>query len=117
MATNPDFNDLLSALSAERVYRALRTFGAPLADLTPDDLATPGTIFQIGVAPNRIDLLTSIDAVSFEEAWPRRSASTYGGVPIAILSVDDLLTNKRAVGRKQDLLDVERLENPEAGGD
>jgi hypothetical protein len=153
MATNPDFNDLLSALSAEgaeflivgahavmfytaprytkdldiwihstpenaeRVYRALRSFGAPLSDLTAADLATAGTIFQIGVAPNRIDILTSLDAVSFEEAWQRRSASTYGGVPIAILSVQDLLTNKRAVGRKQDLLDVERLENPAADDD
>ncbi len=148
MATNPDFNDLLSALSAEgaeflivgahavmfyttprytkdldvwvrpepdnaeRVYRALRAFGAPLSDLTAADLATPGTIFQIGVAPNRIDVLTSIDAVLFEDAWQRRTASTYGGVPISLLSVEDLLTNKRAVGRKQDLLDVERLENP-----
>ncbi len=153
MATNPDFNDLLSALSAEgaeflivgahavmfytaprytkdldiwvhstpenaeRVYRALRSFGAPLSDLTAADLATAGTIFQIGVAPNRIDILTSLDAVSFETAWQRRSTSTYGGVPIAILSVEDLLTNKRAVGRKQDLLDVERLENPAADDD
>lgn len=88
------------------------SFGAPLSDLTAADLATPGTIFQIGVAPNRVDVLTSIDAVSFEDAWKRRTASTYGGVPISLLSVEDLLTNKRAVGRKQDLLDVERLENP-----
>jgi len=146
MATNPDFRDLLSALSAEgaeflivgahavmlytaprytkdldiwvrptpenaaRVHRALVAFGAPMADLTVDDLATPGTIFQIGIAPNRVDILTSIEAVTFEEAWARRVSSAYGGVPIALLSLEDLLTNKRAVGRRQDLLDVEKLE-------
>jgi hypothetical protein len=96
--------------NAARVHRALRAFGAPMADLTVEDLASPGTIFQIGIAPNRVDVLTSIDAVTFEEAWPRRVASTYGGVPIALLSVEDLLTNKRAAGRRQDLLDVEQLE-------
>jgi hypothetical protein len=146
MATNPDFKDLLSALSdegaeflivgahavmlytaprytkdldiwvrptsenAERVYRALRVFGAPLHELTPGDLAVPGTIFQIGIAPNRIDILTSLEAVTFEEAWERRASSTYGGVPIALLSAEDLLKNKRAVGRPQDLVDVDRLE-------
>jgi hypothetical protein len=151
MATNPDFRDLLSALSAEgadfivvgahavmfhtsprytkdldvwvrptranaeRVHRALGVFGAPMADLTVDDLAVPGTIFQIGIAPNRVDIITSIDAVTFDEAWPRRVPSTYGGVRIALLSIDDLLTNKRAAGRKQDLLDVERLEQRKAG--
>jgi hypothetical protein len=151
MATNPDFRDLLSALSAEgadfivvgahavmfytsprytkdldiwvrptrenaeRVHRALRAFGAPMADLSADDLAIPGTIFQIGIAPNRIDILTSIDAVTFDDAWARRSSSTYGGVPIALLSVEDLLANKRAVGRRQDLFDVERLERQKTG--
>jgi hypothetical protein len=151
MATNPDFRDLLSALSAEgadfivvgahavmfhtsprytkdldvwvrptranaeRVHRALGVFGAPMADLTVDDLAVPGTIFQIGIAPNRVDIITSIDAVTFDEAWPRRVSSRYGGVPIALLSIDDLLTNKRAAGRTQDLLDVERLEKRKAG--
>ncbi len=59
--------------NAERVHRALRVFGAPMADLTADDLATPGTIFQIGIAPNRVDIITSIDAVIFDEglAAPR----------------------------------------------
>ena len=96
--------------NAERVHRALVRFGAPMSDLTVADLASPGTIFQIGIAPNRVDVITSIDAVDFEDAWTRRVASTYGGVSIALLSADDLLVNKRAVGRKQDLLDVELLE-------
>jgi hypothetical protein len=146
MATNPDFVDLLSALSdegaeyllvgahavmlyteprytkdldlwvrptgenAERVLRALRRFQAPLFDLTAEDLATPGTVFQIGIAPNRIDILTDIDGVSFDEAWSRRRPTTYGKVQLAALSMEDLLRNKRASGRPQDLLDVSRLE-------
>jgi hypothetical protein len=96
--------------NAAHVYKALQIFGAPLADLTIDDLATPGTVFQIGVAPNRIDILTEVTAVDFEGAWQRRLESTYGGVPISLLSIEDLLTNKRAVGRPQDLIDVEKLE-------
>ena len=98
-----------SKANAERVHRALERFGAPLSDLTVEDLAVPGTVFQIGVAPNRIDVLTSIEAVDFEPAYPRASVSTYGGVTIRLLSPEDLVTNKRAVGRKQDELDVEKL--------
>lgn len=146
MATNPDFRDLLSALSAEgadfivvgahavmfhttprytkdldvwvrpnegnaaRVHRALIAFGAPVSNLTVGDLAVRGTIFQIGVPPNRIDVLTSIDAVEFADAWPRAVTSQYGDVVIRLLSIEDLLANKRAVGRKQDAIDVENLE-------
>ena len=58
--------------NAERVYRALVRFGAPMANLTVHDLGVPGTLFQIGIAPNRVDVLTSIDGVGFEEAWNRR---------------------------------------------
>jgi hypothetical protein len=96
--------------NAGRVRRALIAFGAPVADLTLEDLSVTGTIFQIGVAPNRIDVLTSIEAVEFGDAYPRSVATTYGDVPIRVLSVEDLLTNKRAVGRKQDEIDVESLE-------
>lgn len=96
--------------NAERVYAALRDFGAPLVGLTIDDLSTPGVVFQIGVEPNRIDILTAIDGVTFDEAWSRRVPSTYGGVPIALLAMEDLIRNKRAAGRPQDLLDVAKLE-------
>ena len=96
--------------NAERVYRALGAFGAPLDQLSVDDLCVHETIFQIGVAPNRVDVLTSIDAVEFDEAWASRIATTYGDVPIAVLSLDLLLRNKRYVDRQQDRLDVERLE-------
>ena len=98
-----------TAGNAARVHRALTAFGAPMSDLTRDDLARPGTIFQIGVAPNRVDILTSIEGVDFETAWAHRTTSSYAGVPIAILGANELVTNKRAVGRPQDLLDLEKL--------
>lgn len=101
--------------NATRVYRALAAFGAPMMDLSPDDLAVEGTIFQIGIAPNRIDVLTSIEGVTFDAAWERRVISNYGGVPIGLLAVEDLLTNKRAVGRPQDRIDVANLEQRRQG--
>ena len=96
--------------NAPRVLEALRAFGAPLVDLTVDDLATPGTIFQIGVEPNRVDIITSIDGVGFEAAWAGRRRTRYDDVEIAVLGIDDLIANKRASGRPQALLDLARLE-------
>src|SRR4030095_16741704 len=58
--------------NAERTLLALRSFGAPLHDLTPEDLCREGTVFQIGVAPRRIDVLTAIDGVTFQEGWASR---------------------------------------------
>lgn len=102
--------------NAERVLAALAAFGAPLADLTVEDLSVEGTVFQIGMAPNRIDVVTSIDAVTFDEGWSGRVESRYDGVPIQLLGVPQLLANKRAVGRPQDLLDVAKLEALEPDG-
>lgn len=96
--------------NAALVYRALARFGAPLDDLTVDDLATPGTIFQIGVEPNRIDVITRVRGLSFDQARKRSVSSTYGDVPILLLGVEDLIHNKRLVGRPQDQLDVAALE-------
>ena len=95
--------------NAGRVLAALRSFGAPLHDLTVDDLATPGVVFQIGVAPVRIDVLTAIDAVTFADAWLGRVQSEFGGHSVFVLSREHLIENKRASGRLQDLADVERL--------
>ncbi len=96
--------------NAARVHAALVAFGAPLSDLAVDDLAVAGTIFQIGIEPNRIDVITDIQGVVFDAAWGRRTQSTYDGVPIAILGLSDLLTNKRLVNRDQDRIDVKNLE-------
>lgn len=95
--------------NAARVYRALNVFGAPMHDLHEVDLATPGIVFQIGVAPIRIDILTSISGVSFEEAWPVRVLARYDDQPIQVLSREHLIKNKLASGRPQDIADVEKL--------
>lgn len=97
--------------NGERVHRALARFGAPLHELTIDDLATEGTIFQLGVEPNRVDIVTMADGLDFESAWQRRVPTTYGGVEFGALSLEDLITNKRAANRPQDQLDVARLED------
>jgi hypothetical protein len=96
--------------NSRRVLAALKGFGAPLHDLTPTDLATPGVVFQIGVPSLRIDILTAIDGVDFPEAWEARVGTRLGDVETLVISREHLLRNKRATGRLQDLADVERLE-------
>jgi hypothetical protein len=96
--------------NAKRVLAALTAFGAPLGDLTEDDLSAQGTIFQIGVPPLRIDLITSIDGVDFTDAWPDRFKSSFGDVPVSVISRRHLIENKRAAARLQDLADAEVLE-------
>ena len=99
--------------NASRVLAALTAFGAPLHDLTATDLATRGTVFQIGVAPIRIDVITAIDGVDFSKAWASRVEAPFADQVVPILSREDLIANKRAAGREQDLLDVKWLErNP-----
>lgn len=95
--------------NALRVLQTLRDFGAPLVGLTAADLQQPDLVFQIGVAPNRIDIMTSIDGVAFAEAWDAREESRYADQTIPVISREHLIKNKRASGRPQDLLDVERL--------
>ena len=97
--------------NASRVMAAIRQFGAPLHDLTEADLSQAGLIFQIGVEPLRIDIITAIDGVEFEEAWGERLISEIADQPVAVLSKIHLIRNKRATGRSQDLADVERLED------
>lgn len=96
--------------NAKRVMDAFRSFGAPLQDLTEADLVQSGTVFQIGVAPVRIDVLTSIDGVAFEEAWADRMTAHFVDLPVPVLSARHLIRNKRAVGRPQDLADLDWLE-------
>jgi len=94
----------------QRVRRALRRFGAPLDQLTPTDLKQPDVVFQIGVAPRRIDVMTSIDGVGFAEAWDRRFEAKLEGLTVHVISRDDLIRNKKAAGRPQDVADVAWLE-------
>ena len=96
--------------NARKVYAALGEFGAPLGDVKPEDFAQDGTIFQIGVAPCRIDVINRIDGVKYAEASPRAIQKTIEGVPVRIISREDLIVNKRASGRTKDLADAEILE-------
>lgn len=79
-----------------------RTLGA-------EDFATPGKIVQLGVAPNRVDLLTTIDGVTFDEAWHGRVSGHYGNEAVDYIGRAELIRNKRASGRPQDLLDIDGL--------
>jgi len=97
--------------NARRVLDSLRAFGAPLKDLTQSDLFQPGLVFQIGVPPVRIDIVTAIDGVDFGDAWPARINTRFGDQPTAVLSREHLIQNKRAAGRAQDLADLEWLES------
>ena len=148
---NPDFRDMLSALSEEgaeyllvgayalavhgvprgtgdidlwvrpspenarRVLAAMVRFGAPTHGVTERDLITPGTVLQIGVAPRRVDLMTSIDGVGFDEAWQARVEARYEDVQVPVLSREHLIRNKKATGRPQDLADCARLEELRGG--
>jgi len=96
--------------NAALVHGALMRFGAPLEDLKIADFAVPNLIFQFGVRPSRIDVLTAISGVSFEGAWPSRVELTVEGLKVPVIGRDDLIRNKRATGRPKDLLDVEALE-------
>ena len=96
--------------NAERVLRALKSFGAPTADLTVEDLSRSGVVFQIGVPPVRIDVLTSISAVEFREAWNARVMTRFVDQEVGAISREHLIRNKRASGRTQDLADLELLE-------
>jgi hypothetical protein len=96
--------------NAGRVLHALRRFGAPLFDLTTADLTRSDTVFQIGLPPARIDILSGISGVSFDDAWARRTPLTIEGLAVAVLSREDFVANKRAAGRTKDLLDLALLD-------
>jgi hypothetical protein len=95
--------------NARRVWAALEGFGAPLFDLTREDLHTQGMVFQIGIVPNRIDILTRISGVEFEDAWPNRLEITVQGRVIPVLGKAELIVNKTAAGRPKDRIDADLL--------
>jgi hypothetical protein len=109
-----DFDILVrpSADNALRVLQALVAFGAPVDahGVGVGELTTPGTVYQLGLPPRRIDILTSISGVDFDEAWTGRLIIAIGGQRLAVLGREALLRNKRASGRPKDLLDVKALE-------
>lgn len=95
--------------NAERASKALAAFGAPMSDITVEDLMNPEMVIQLGVAPNRIDVLTKIDGVEFVNAWAARATMHYAGAEVYVLGLQDLIRSKRASGRPRDLDDVRAL--------
>ncbi len=96
--------------NAARVFEALVSFGAPVAEICIADLHTPDLVFQIGLPPCRIDLLTSIPGVEFDSAWQNRVEIPVAGLIVPCLSRQDFVRNKRAAGRPRDIADVAMLE-------
>ncbi len=92
--------------NASRVFAALRTFKAPLFDLAEADLVDPDVVYQVGVEPNRIDLMNDISGVSWEEAWAGRTEITVEGIRVPVLGLEEFVRNKRASGRPKDRADL-----------
>ena len=101
-----------TAENASKVFRALQVFGAPLKShgIEPSDFENKGLVYQIGLPPHRIDIVTSISAVSFENAWERRQKLTFLGNKVDVLSHEDFIINKKSIGRPKDLADAATIE-------
>lgn len=97
--------------NAAELLNTLSDFGAPLSDVTNSDFEKPGTILQIGVAPRRIDIITEIDGLTFDEAAIDKQIIEIDNLKIPVISKPNLIKNKKASGREKDLLDAKNLEN------
>jgi len=99
--------------NAKAVFRALAEFGAPISGMTPNDFMD-GTVFQMGEPPDRIDILQQVSGLDFDSAWENRLEGAIDeNTPALVISREDLIQNKLASGREQDLLDVKRLQAAE----
>ena len=104
-----DFWIRASEANARRVWEALEKFGAPLSEVCTSDFCTAGIVYQMGVPPQRIDILTSISGVEFDEAWPERLTVQIDELSVDVIGIRQLYTNKLAAGRAKDRLDAEIL--------
>ena len=95
-----------TAENARRVWAALQNFRAPLSKVTPEDFYTPDFVYQMGIPPQRIDILTSISGVDFDDAWPERMIVPIDGVSVPVIGLRHLYANKLASGRDKDQLDA-----------
>ena len=104
--------------NAERVYQALARFGAPrdAANVAPDDFTRPGMVYQIGLPPRRIDILTEISGLTFDEVWASRETTELEGRRVAFIGREAFLRNKQAAGRPKDLADAARLRRRQRDG-
>lgn len=99
----------VSEENAAKVFRALAAFGAPLRGLSPADFQREGFFYQMGQPPARVDILMSVDGVTFAEAWPNRQESELGDARAWFIGKQDLIRTKRASGRHIDLHDIDLL--------
>ena len=106
-----DFFVWATPQNAANLIRALAKFGAPMDGISEADFSSEGVIFQIGNSPRRIDIITTIDGIKFDQAYANRKTFEVEGLQVPVISLEDLIANKRASGRKQDLADVEKLES------
>ena len=95
--------------NAVNIMHALKQFGAPLGQVTLDDFSRPGIVFQMGLPPVRLDLLTALSGLTFDEAWPTRTTASFGPLTVDVIGRDAFIKNKRATGRARDLGDIEAL--------
>ena len=104
-----------SSENSEKIHQSLSEFGAPLSEVTKTTFCEEGIVFQIGVAPRRIDIITKIDGVDFNKAYSDKQKMEIEGIKIPFLSKEDLIKNKESTGREKDQLDVKYLrENHDA---
>jgi hypothetical protein len=96
--------------NAENLIMVLKDFGFGSLDISTDDFLNPNKVIQLGYPPNRIDLLTSISGVEFEDCYPKRVTIEIRGIKIDFIDIDNLKKNKQASGRHKDLNDLENLE-------
>jgi hypothetical protein len=104
-----DFLILTSKENVEKIILALKEFGFSKLDISSDDLMKAGKVIQLGNPPYRIDILTSIDGISFENAWKNKITGKYGNQTLYFISKEDLIINKKASGRKKDIDDLQDL--------
>lgn len=100
-----------SSGNSEKVYKSLLEFGSPLSEITQETFTEKSIVFQIGIAPRRVDIITHIDGVDFVEAYQQRKDIEIDGIKIPFVSQQHLIKNKKATGRAKVKLDAEYLEN------
>lgn len=98
-----------SIANARRLYKALKEFGAPLKDVSANDFTNKSTVFQIGVAPVRIDILCGLESIEFKTAWKNRLEASYGSAKINVIGIGDLIKTKQSAKRPIDTIDLVRL--------
>ncbi len=106
---------MVSTDNSESIYQSLLQFGSPLEHIDEKTFCEEGVIFQIGVAPRRIDILTRIDGVDFHQAYERRKEVIVDDLKIPFISKEDLIKNKQSTGREKDALDVKELRSFDKG--